>query len=322
MKKPTDRLLAPNAAWDAIRLTADEYGNHALDEFLAGRITRRELLRYASVMGLSLAGAGLLGAPRAHAQGASSTAAASNQTIRVAHLTPAGAVDPLTVTDAASLALLNQTGEFLVDDDGEKLQLKPALALSWKPNDKGDVWTFKLRQNVQFHDGQRFGAKDVVATFDRLSDPASGSAALSVLKGVLSKGGAKLVDEYTVAFHLDAPNGNFPYYVSSDNYKRTERQLSVLRFLGQLQRGDLARQLRGKLRKKLYRHRPVQAGEISAEGRRVVRAQSGLLGRKSVAAARTVQFLRGRTGAIARAPRSSGRRNGHLHRAGRRRYPE
>ena len=209
MKTPADRF----PKLDMARHSADAYGNHAIDEFLAGRLTRRELLRYASVMGLSLAGGGLLDAPPARAQGAAST-----QTIRVAHLTPAGAVDPLTVTDAASLALLNQTGEFLIDDDGEKLMLKPALALSWQPNDKGDVWTFKLRPNVKFHDGQLFTAKDVAATFDRLADPASGSAALSVLKGVLSKGGAKVVDEHTIAFHLDAPNGNFPYYVSSDNY--------------------------------------------------------------------------------------------------------
>jgi peptide/nickel transport system substrate-binding protein len=209
MKTPADRFLA----LDTARLSADAYGNHAIDAFLAGRLTRRELLRYASVIGLSLVGGGLLDAPRARAQGAAST-----QTIRVAHLTPAGAVDPLTVTDAASLALLNQTGEFLIDDDGEKLVLKPALALSWQPNDKGDVWTFKLRPNVKFHDGQLFTAKDVAATFDRLADPASGSAALSVLNGVLSKGGAKVVDDHTIAFHLDAPNGNFPYYVSSDNY--------------------------------------------------------------------------------------------------------
>ena len=214
MKTPADRF----PALDLARRTADAYGNHAIDEFRAGRITRRELLRYASVIGLSLVGGGVLDAPRASAQGSAKPGTPSNQTIRVAHLTPAGAVDPLTVTDAASLALLNQTGEFLIDDDGEKLVLKPALALSWKPNDKGDVWTFKLRENVKFHDGQPFTAKDVVATFDRLADPASGSAALSVLKGVLSKGGAKAVDDHTVAFHLDAPNGNFPYYVSSDNY--------------------------------------------------------------------------------------------------------
>ena len=208
MKTPADRLLALETA----RRSAGQYGNHAIDEFVAGRLSRRDLLRYASVIGLSLAGGGLLATPQARAQGS------ANATIRVAHLTPAGAIDPLTVTDAGGLALLVQSGEFLIDDDGEHLVLKPALALSWQPNDKGDVWTFKLRPNVKFQDGQPFTAKDVVATFDRLADPASGSAALSVLKGVLSKGGAKAVDDHTVAFHLDAPNGNFPYYVSSDNY--------------------------------------------------------------------------------------------------------
>ena len=211
MKTPADRLLALETA----RRSAGHYGNHAIDEFLAGRLSRRELLRYASVLGLSLAGGGLFATPQARAQG---TPGAANATIRVAHLTPTGAIDPLTVGDAGGLALLVQSGEFLIDDDGEHLVLKPALALSWKPNDKGDVWTFKLRPNVKFNDGQPFTAKDVVTTFDRLADPASGSAALSVLKGVLSKGGTQAVDEHTVAFHLDAPNGNFPYYVSSDNY--------------------------------------------------------------------------------------------------------
>jgi peptide/nickel transport system substrate-binding protein len=215
MKIPADlpSLLQLRRALEAARSEADPYGNHAIDEFLAGRLSRRELLRYASIIGLSLAGSGLFAAREARAQ-----QGASNATIRVAHLTPAGAVDPLTVTDAGGLALLNQTGEFLLDDDSEKLMLRPALALSWKPNDKGDVWTFKLRQNVKFSNGEPFTAKDVAATFDRLTDPATGSAALSVFKGVLSKGATKVIDDHTVEFHLDAPTGNFPYYVSSDNY--------------------------------------------------------------------------------------------------------
>ncbi|CAN7480281.1 ABC transporter substrate-binding protein [Trinickia sp. LjRoot230] len=203
---------------DAWRRTAGELGNHALDEYLAHRLTRRELLRYASVIGLSSIGAaaGELVLPRrADAQ------TAAGGTIRVAHLTPAGAVDPLTVTDAAGLALIAQTGEFLVDDESNGdsgSALKPALALGWQPNTSGDTWTFKLRPNVKFHNGQPLTAKDVVATFDRLADPTVGSAALSLLKGVLSKGGTRALDEHTVAFHLDAPNGNFPFYVSSDNY--------------------------------------------------------------------------------------------------------
>jgi peptide/nickel transport system substrate-binding protein len=204
---------------DATRRDAGELGNHAIDEYLACRLSRRELLRYASVMGLSgiALAAGGFALPR-HACAQAGTGAGTGATIRVAHLTPAGAVDPLTVADPAGLALVAQTGEFLIDDEGEENALKPALALSWQANAKGDIWTFKLRSNVKFHDGQPLTAKDVVATFDRLADPASGSAALSMLKGVLSKGGARAVDNTTVAFHLDAPNGNFPYYVSSDNY--------------------------------------------------------------------------------------------------------
>lgn len=206
-------------ALDAARRDAGELGNHAIDEYLAHRLSRRDLLRYASMLGASsvaLAAGGLVVPRQALAQGAGGPAASA--TIRVAHLTPAGRVDPMTVADPAGLCLIAQTGEFLVNDEGDASTLKPALALSWQSNGKGDVWTFKLRQNVKFHDGQSLTAKDVAATFDRLSDSKSGSAALSVFKGVLSKGGTRVVDDHTVAFHLDAPNGNFPYYVSSDNY--------------------------------------------------------------------------------------------------------
>ena len=35
---------------------------------------------------------------------------------------------------------------------------------------------------------------------------------------MLSKGGAKAIDDSTVEFTLDAPTGNFPYLASSDNY--------------------------------------------------------------------------------------------------------
>jgi peptide/nickel transport system substrate-binding protein len=92
------------------------------------------------------------------------------------------------------------------------------LAESWSPNDDGGVWTFKIRKGVKFHDGRPMTAADVAATIDRLADPANGSVALSAFNGVLSKGGAVAVDDDTVVFHLDAPNGAFPYLVSSDNY--------------------------------------------------------------------------------------------------------
>ncbi len=130
---------------------------------------------------------------------------------------PAGLIEPLTVGDTGGVCLLSQCGEYLANSDPD-LHLKPALAESWRPNADGSVWTFKIRRGVRFHDGRTLTAHDVAATMDRLADPANGSIALSAFAGTLSKGGARAVDDATVEFRLDAPNGSFPYLVSSDNY--------------------------------------------------------------------------------------------------------
>ena len=90
------------------------------------------------------------------------------------------------------------------------------LATSWSANSTADVWTFKIRQGVKFHNGAPLTADDVVYSFKLYTGPRS--AALSAFGGVVKPSGVVKVDDYTVAFHLEAPNGNFPYLVSSDNY--------------------------------------------------------------------------------------------------------
>ncbi|HKF64590.1 MAG TPA: ABC transporter substrate-binding protein, partial [Dongiaceae bacterium] len=202
-----------------IRRRLTEIENDLVDELTSGRIDRREFLRHGSVLGLglpllsSLAGAlgyAGLGAPAARA-------AAAGGTIRCATSLPAGAIDPVTVDDNGGLMMLIQTGEFL-SVSGPDLRLKPVLAESWSPNKDGTVWTFKIRKGVKFHNGKEMMADDVVASIDRLANPKNSSNALSAFKGTLSQGATQKVDDYAVAFHLDAPNGNFPYLVSADNY--------------------------------------------------------------------------------------------------------
>ena len=199
---------------DILRRQSGPLENHVIDEFLAGRLDRRGLLRHGTRVGLAaplLAAILGLPTPAARAQGKAGT------TIRIAQQVPSGIVEPVTVANTGGLILLQQTGEFLVRDLPD-LTLRPMLALSWTPNEAGDVWTFKLRPGVKFHDGSTLKADDVVATMDRLANPKNGSNALSAFRGVLSLGGTRKVDDLTVEFHLDAPNGNFPYYVSSGNY--------------------------------------------------------------------------------------------------------
>jgi len=211
--KKNDKLV------DAVRRRCSEIENNLIDELVAGRIGRREFLRHGSVIGMSLPLLG--GLATALGAGVSTSparaAATPGGTIRIAMTVPTAAIDPVTVADAGGLIMLQQTGEFLALS-GSDLKLRPVLAESWKPNADGTVWTFKLRKDVKFQNGQAMTADDVVATIDRLADPKNASNALSAFAGVLSVGGTKKVDDHTVEFHLDAPNGNFPYYVSSDNY--------------------------------------------------------------------------------------------------------
>jgi len=203
---------------DLLRCSRTPHENHLIDGLVDGRVSRREFLRYGSVLGLSLPLLGQIGAAAGLGlMPGSARAQAAGGALRVAVDTPTGAIDPVKTPDVGGLVMLQQTGEFLCMD-GQDLVLRPMLAESWKPNDKGDVWTFKLRKGVKFHNGKEMTADDVAASLNRLADPANGSNALSVFKGVLSKDAVRKVDDLTVEFHLDAPNANFPYLVSSDNY--------------------------------------------------------------------------------------------------------
>jgi peptide/nickel transport system substrate-binding protein len=216
-----------NSELDRLRQGRTELENHYIDELVAGNVSRREFLRRGSTIGMSVP---LLGAilaacgassPASSSSASSSTPAApatKGGTLKIAAVGPAAAVNPITISDAGGLLMLNQTGEFLIFDSNLKLALQPMLALSWTPNKDASVWTFKLRTGVKFSDGRPMTADDVVYTFQQQADPKNSGNALSTFTGVLTPAGVKKVDASTVEFHLEAPNGNFPYYVSSDNY--------------------------------------------------------------------------------------------------------
>ena len=203
---------------DLLRRGRSPHENHLIDGLVRGAVSRREFLRYGSVLGLSapLLG-GITGALGYGLTPGVARAGTPGGTVRYGQIVPAAAINPVTIADGGGLTVLSQFGETLVLSAPD-LSAQPLLAESWATNADGTVWTFKLRKNVKFHNGKVMTADDVVATFDRLSDPAVGSNALSVFTGLLSKGGTRKVDDNTVEFHLDAANGNFPYAVSTDNY--------------------------------------------------------------------------------------------------------
>lgn len=211
---------------DEVRRQRSELENHLIDEYGAGKISRREFVRRGSVVGMSLPVLSFLAAAcggddDGGEAGTGATETGDVQgggTIRVALIQPTTEPNPLLVQDEGGAGLLGSTGEFLSFSD-QNLELQPRIAESWEPNADGSVWTFTIRQGVTFHDGTPLTANDVVGTFDKLINPDGGSAnAQSALGGVLSPGGIEAPDDATVVFTLDAPNGSFPSLVSSANY--------------------------------------------------------------------------------------------------------
>jgi len=214
---------------DAIRADRSELENHIIDEYRAGYIGRREFIRRGAGVGMSLPLVGFLasacGSGDDGGGGNGGTPATQEENVQVQPggtfrsglQLPGSDLDPVIVNNQGALGTLGQSGEFLIYSDRD-LTPVPRLAESWEPNADGSQWTFKIRQGVNFQDGKPMTAKDVAATFNLHADPDTGSNALSAFTGVLSKGGAQATDESTVVFELEAPNGNFPFTTSSDNY--------------------------------------------------------------------------------------------------------
>lgn len=90
-------------------------------------------------------------------------------------------------------------------DDGD---LHPFLAESIEPNDDLTVWTVKLREGVQFHDGTPLNAEAMKYNFDTLLN-AEGSNTKGTLT-TFKVQSLDVVDELTFTYTLGEANAAFP----------------------------------------------------------------------------------------------------------------
>ena len=96
----------------------------------------------------------------------------------------------------------------LVADLGDG-KFGPELASSWETED-WQHFTFHLRDDVYFHNGEKLTADDVVFTIERAKEN-PGSAGYDKLSHVAS---VQALDEHTVELALESVNVEFFYYIS------------------------------------------------------------------------------------------------------------
>jgi oligopeptide transport system substrate-binding protein len=134
-------------------------------------------------------------------------------------------IDPLTLDPAISGEMTSHnyimqlfSGLVRLDDNLEPV---PDIAERQQVSDDGKTYTFYLRRDVRFHDGREVKAEDFKYSWERASDPETGSQTAATYLGDIvgvkemlageakEISGVRVIDDYTLQVTIDAPKSYF-----------------------------------------------------------------------------------------------------------------
>ncbi|MBV7434978.1 peptide ABC transporter substrate-binding protein [Cardiobacteriaceae bacterium TAE3-ERU3] len=130
-------------------------------------------------------------------------------------------LDPHLATDTASHTILRDTFEGLTSVNGAG-EVIPGVAESWDISEDGTTYTFHLRDDARWSDGNPVTATDFVYAWQRAIDPATASSysfilypiknAQEINEGKMDKSelGIQATDDHTLMVNLEAPT---PYFL-------------------------------------------------------------------------------------------------------------
>jgi peptide/nickel transport system substrate-binding protein len=176
-------------------------------------LSRRELLK---VAGLAAAGGFLASCtsgatPRVSPTAGATLAPKKGGTLRVglgSGGTP-GLPDPAVILDGSehswAINLYDQLGK--PDAAFETIELQ--LAEEITPNATGNMWTVRLKDGIEFHNGKTLDADDLIFSFQRALDPEFGYSSAGPFLSFIDPKQMKKVDNRTVSFGFDQPYASF-----------------------------------------------------------------------------------------------------------------
>lgn len=119
-----------------------------------------------------------------------------------------GTYNPCATADDAAYLINQNIFNKLLKING-KDEVVSDLAESWEYTDDGKTLTFKLHENVKWHDGENFSAEDVKWTFDTIkSESGFASNSLKDVKEI------NVIDENTIEFKLEEANSGLLGYIA------------------------------------------------------------------------------------------------------------
>ena len=189
----------------------------ARSDFYKEKISRREFLRFATLLGVSIPGAQILigcgmeegGAPEGRKQAASG-AIRRGGTLKIGAAVQR--VDhPARLSWVEGANQLRQVAEYLTETGPDNLT-RPWLLERWEADEEVKTWTLHLRRGITFNNGDALTADDLVFNFNQWLDPDVGSSVLGLMS-YLNKNNIEKVDDHTVRLHLDTPQIAVPEHL-------------------------------------------------------------------------------------------------------------
>jgi oligopeptide transport system substrate-binding protein len=147
-----------------------------------------------------------------------------DQVLQWANLGEPQDLDPHTVSGVSEQHIIDSLFEGLVMSDPRDLHPVPGVAEKWEVSEDGRIYTFHLRPQARWSNGERVTARDFVRSYKRMLAPSLGSEYAYMLyvaknaedynKGKITdfeQVGFKALDEGTLRVELNSPT---PYFLS------------------------------------------------------------------------------------------------------------
>ncbi|WP_210528859.1 peptide ABC transporter substrate-binding protein [Rubellimicrobium arenae] len=150
-----------------------------------------------------------------------------NQTFTYRVLDEFPSIDPGLIEDVEGSHVARQLFEGLLSQDAQG-NVVPGVATEWTASEDGTTWTFKLRPEAKWSNGDPVTANDFVYAWRRAADPALASPyawyielmkvanAGPVIAGEMPSDqlGVRAVDDHTLEVRIDSPIPYFPQMVT------------------------------------------------------------------------------------------------------------
>ncbi len=181
-------------------------------KYKMGALSRREFIAALSALGLSAASPHFLNST---AFAAPVPKRGGRFRVGLSGGSTTDTLDPALITDTFMRNLIyGAMGNNLVEIDADNNAI-PELAESWEAMAGATKWIFRLRKDVEFHNGKPLDADDVIYSMNHHRSEKSKSGAKGLVTAITD---ITKEDSHTVVFELKSGNADFPYLLSDYHF--------------------------------------------------------------------------------------------------------